>query len=622
MAEESDHKPDRHEENPSAKPLLNQTATEFGPPCLLRADSSGLGNLFSAWYPFLLHTAACVLLFVVVLIWIDDHDFSTGSPESTIRIPDRLFQTEVNGLISFGLVLIRLLGSWCTSLLVWRMIFMLLTKRGMTLKEIAFLDEWHMPMLPGREPRRSLLWTCLAIITTGLLWPRMFAAPLANSSVAWIPSVRLSSEPRPLSVPKVDQGSNWGGMVYDGTRIAVVVNAAALALREPSYAFDRTSIPTRRYFSSNSTQSLKGVATLPLPYFDVSFRWIDASTDDKSAHVGDVSFSDVSNNSWDLRRDGTMAILQDSIWNTTKAEPKKVRIFDGKKTVAIKIATLEANERLPDGSFPTADSRCPLESIPFPVPDVEMADKKFAAGTEDFVGKDCYILAEATIKAGLHSGKDCNVSSASSGAYFATCTVPTGPTELESDWLTELTLDTVSEVLRYVLVLSIDRRGPDTKGVNPWIRGDLEGYMSSMLTLAYHATWSSYLDQLSTSNETISIVTSEDVVKADVDKTKMWGWLAMNLMLSLSAFLVYCAQWVSKAKTVRNTTLVALTTDFSEITHSHAAPGLCNAVELSKEDKKLGRMKLSDVGSDAEVATGMERALSGRCCHRVSFMDT
>jgi hypothetical protein len=203
--------------------------------------------------------------------------------------------------------------------------------------------------------------------------PPTVSAPLANSSIAWIPSTRLSNEENELLIPKVVQNSDWAALRYPVARLAIVVNAASMALRDPHYAFDRTSIPIRRYFSLSSTGNEKGVARLPLPYFDVSFRWIDASDANVSANAGNPNFSDISGNSLDLRADGTIDILRDNEWTPDNSTPTREHVFTGKKIIAMKISTLAQDQRLKDGSFPTANSSCPPESSSIAkFPDVEM----------------------------------------------------------------------------------------------------------------------------------------------------------------------------------------------------------------------------------------------------------
>lgn len=176
--------------------------------CTIRADDSGTWDTLKAWYLFLIHLVTCVLLLITVDQWVDNHNFNTGSPHSLFT--SDLYQTQVTGLISLALVIIRLLAGSCTAHVVWRTIFVLLDKRGITLTELVRLDNYRVPIIPQGGSRAQLLWSCWAATLIVLLWPSGFAAPLANSSVAWIPSARLSDTPTRVSLGAVGQFADWG----------------------------------------------------------------------------------------------------------------------------------------------------------------------------------------------------------------------------------------------------------------------------------------------------------------------------------------------------------------------------------------------------------------------------
>jgi hypothetical protein len=270
-------------------------------------------------------------------------------------------------------------------------------------------------------------------------------------------------------------------------------------------------------------------------------------------------------------------------------------------------------------------TRSAIERWLFPhFPDVEMkAINYFWSDPEQtFSAKDCYLIAEASITAGMHPDTDCNMTSTGSKSRFATCSAHPNEATIDEDWLPTLTLDTISEVIRYLMVLSIDDTRVSTQ--NPWLQyeNDFEAYTTGMLRLAYHSTWSSVVRHLSRSEkETISITPVEDVVLANVDRSKMNAWLAMKLMLTLAAILVYVAQIFSVAKTIRNPTLAVLTMDLSGITHSGVAPGLCNAVELDKQDKKLGRLRWEEVVREDSKHGGHVEPHKAHCRRRVVLED-
>lgn len=96
--------------------------TKISNDCMRRNDDSGLLSWLKAWSLFFLHLVASLVLFVCITRWVDGFDFQTRSPTSIFQIETRLYQTQVNGLLSLALVLVRLLASHCTALVVRRMI--------------------------------------------------------------------------------------------------------------------------------------------------------------------------------------------------------------------------------------------------------------------------------------------------------------------------------------------------------------------------------------------------------------------------------------------------------------------------------------------------------------------
>lgn len=80
---------------------------------------------------------------------------------------------------------------------------------------------------------------------------------------------------------------------------------------------------------------------------------------------------------------------------------------------------------------------------------------------------------------------------------------------------------------------------------------------------------------------------AESAVRAQVNESKLIGWLSMNVTLTILALLVAIAQRTVETKPIRSTALAAMTLDLSEVLNSGRADGLCNAVTLSAADKRL-----------------------------------
>ncbi len=569
--------------------------------CVLCTDDSGKWNTFKAWYLFLIHLGACILLFAIVSQRIDNHTFKTGSPPSLFT-PD-FYQTQVTGLISLALVIIRLLGCSCSALLVWRTIFILLERRLITLKELAHLANYQLPVIPRKGSTFQRLWLCWAMVVVILLWPPGFAAPLANSSVAWIPSTRLLNKPTSGSIEAIGRFADWAALLYEDFRTIAVVNAASMAGKDPVYAFESTQLSLRRYFSSSEKITANSTMNLTLPYFDVRLRWIDAANDNRFQHIGDPKYSDVANLGNLIRINGTVGVTRNDPWDAGAAAPQAAKLFSGTKLVSIKVGVLDSHDKLPDGSSPNENSPCPKSSVVFgKLPDVGQKTIGYFGGGE-WAANDCYLVAEASITAGRYKGTDCVVFPTGAVDYMATCNVTPNPKAVEDDWISGLALDFMSETMKNIVMLNLTR---------PWMHNNLDNYTTGILTLAYHAAWSSLMKSLGNATETTTTRIAESVVRATVDRTRILIWFAMSAMLTVSALLVAVPQNFTITKTVRDTTLAALAMDLTKVTHSDHASKLCNADALTQEDQKLARLKWTD---------NFDRIENHTCRRRVVFAE-
>jgi hypothetical protein len=103
------------------------------------------------------------------------------------------------------------------------------------------------------------------------------------------------------------------------------------------------------------------------------------------------------------------------------------------------------------------------------------------------------------------------------------------------------------DVLKYTVLLDY---------AQPWISNDLNTYVSGMLTLGYHAAWSGLMKHLGNMSEPVAerltFNPSTPVIYASVNRPKLYIWLAMNMTLTISAFLVFLVQTISMSKTVRS----------------------------------------------------------------------
>ncbi|KAI4164068.1 MAG: hypothetical protein LQ342_002304 [Letrouitia transgressa] len=358
-----------------------------------------------------------------------------------------------------------------------------------------------------------------------------------------------------------------------------------MAGKDPAYVFDSTGLPLRRYFYIESLDEdilADSTMNLTLPYFDVDLRWVDAASDSRSQHISESTNAVVSSLDFQVRENGIVSVIRDDTWTPEKAVPQAAQVFSGTKLISIKVNTLNAYSRLSNSPAPTHDLPCPTYSTLFGrLPDVGQFPRPYVVKST-WAANDCYLVAEASIKAGTHRGTDCTVSPVGANNYMTTCNITPNPDTVDADWISGLALDFMSETMKYIAIVNLTRQ---------WMRDNLDDYTTGMLKLSYHAAWSSLVKHLGNASEPATIRAAESVVRAKVNRNRLGVWLAMSAMLTMSALLVAVAQNFSATKTIRDTTFAALAMDLTEVTHGSRASGLCNAVALKKEDRNLPRLK-------------------------------
>ncbi|RYN72638.1 hypothetical protein AA0117_g8521 [Alternaria alternata] len=119
---------------------------------------------------------------------VDGRAFRIATPAYFFQRESGLYQAESTGFVSAALVLLRLVAEIGSSLIIWRLVFLLLGKTGITLVELCRVVDMRLPILSGFGSTQHLYWSLFAVIIVVLVWPSSIAAPLANSSLQWIPS--------------------------------------------------------------------------------------------------------------------------------------------------------------------------------------------------------------------------------------------------------------------------------------------------------------------------------------------------------------------------------------------------------------------------------------------------
>lgn len=592
------------------QPMVKEERDQKSHCCDVRRDDSGFWNACKAWYLIVLHLAMCIILLVCLDKFVDEKDFRIGSGPSSFTVP--LYQSQVTGLISVSLVLIRTLTGVCSTLIAWRIIFVMLNRGDITLGELLCLQNYRLPHFPRRSLGYGFFWSSWAASVIILTWPSGFAAPLVSSAVTWRPGNKLS-KPMRIQTQVLDEvnSHDWAFLFYSDQNSKIIISAASMAGTDPAYAFGPNKMLFRRYFSAVDDIPVGSLIDITMPYFNVDLHWIDGADEIQFQHIGDPEYSDIIHSGINWRGDGSVSILRNITWNKDDAKPKAAEVFSGKRIVSVKVTTLDSQIPLSDGSIARQNMTCPTNSLfRYILPNVTQRETQYYQyHTNDtskkiWLGKDCFIVAEASITAGIYQGNNCIVNPVGKNTYGATCSMQNPRDQVKADWLSSLSIDFMSEIMRNVVMLNT---------TSPWIHNSSAGdYTTSMLHLAYDAAWSSMTISQGKDTDSAFVRLAKPIIRAQLEHSRMYIWLGLCGTLTLSAVLLAWGLKLSSTKTIRDPTLAALSVDLSDIAHGGQANGLCNAVTLSQTDKNLPKLRFAN-------DDGVEE--SDKCRRRVVFAD-
>ena len=133
--------------------------------------------------------------------------------------------------------------------------------------------------------------------------------------------------------------------------------------------------------------------------------------------------------------------------------------------------------------------------------------------------------------------------------------------------------------------------------------GYLEYWTKLLLVQAYSATWTTmslyFADPESSLSSEQKIPVQ--VVRASVSRWRMWLWLGLNALVTLSGLILMSWQATCKRKPVVDPVLAAVMLDPQKLLEEDRT-GLCDATRLAIVDKGVGILKIRRFGDGRKEA--------------------
>ena len=206
--------------------------------CQRRNDDHSFWNRSRNWCILPVHAfLATSFAFILLKVLQGRHFLVTGSEVGNSTCHTfRLYQSDVNTLLSLALVLNRTLaGCWLT-LTGWRMTFITFELTGATLKEAIRMIDYRIP--PLKTSAQNMNKVGSSSFLTATLWmifllplPTQFVAPLLTGAVNWIPGTDFALSNSGVEVTTADPGSGqWANHnEYQNNRFYEVLSASGLS---------------------------------------------------------------------------------------------------------------------------------------------------------------------------------------------------------------------------------------------------------------------------------------------------------------------------------------------------------------------------------------------------------
>lgn len=120
---------------------------------------------------------------------------------------------------------------------------------------------------------------------------------------------------------------------------------------------------------------------------------------------------------------------------------------------------------------------------------------------------------------------------------------------------------------------------------------DIEGYLDKLIRYSYQGTWDMLYRSYEPDTRTLDVHYYESRVRASVSKARVFAWLALSVLLTLSAVILVIGKKVlCERSVVFDGPVAALVTDAREVLEKGGA-GLTNLAYVTKE-KEVGEVQL------------------------------
>ena len=566
----------------------------------VKIEKKTLTWILATW-PLAVHFFLTLLIAAVMCTVVNRHNFSITSrrPEvmqadgSVTRMGYTLLQTDVTTALSFSQTIIRSIGAMWTAPMMWRCIYILLEEEGLSLTDIGWMLKWHLP-----AKLRGTKMTTVVVIAIIILFsiPSNLSSPILTGSITWRPVEYHVSGLIPVEgIAVATDGMNWDFYTKYTSALSTPILQQGAAFADMSWGRDNNSAiaasSMKRVLPSTQNVPIGSILdNVTVPYFIVDeFTW----TPDQSAPAA-----------------FTAAILNSTNPTTFNpfldAEGPYVALLpDGKKfgpsladdapfpnpTIVSKTTSLMVLvDRIFNSTNTTACSHTGTLYFGDVPPELTLYPYFQAATPPDNPSvTNCQTYANITYRAGVATCTECIFSDQTVVEFFYDNDTLPDPLP---DAMTELALTLTPMLGKFMLLGNMTL-------VSPY--NNINNFVTQVVSRSYQMAWTALTNKFQSPSTSVS--SSVEIViqlsEAEVAVWRVYVWLVLNLLLTLTGPLFFFVQGMDRATVIDSQIAVLL------LNPEGVLDGL---------DRDLGNLSmLTDEDSKAVGRLGLEERDGKRC---------
>lgn len=537
----------------------------------------------------LLHLTCCAIISFTVAYVLDGY---LAVPTESARYVDggrfKLKVSDVTTLVSAGLTVVKVLvGIWAGTIL-WNCAFMLLENRpgGLTLPQLNRVFSFYIPPFPRSSTEGLVLLLLLLVL------PQQLIAPLITGAVNWSPSFEFSQILRSTQAGSPEANPTAWFWYYFATvdRRASVRRAAAMT----TIAWDGSA--TDRVHPRHVMNDVPGL-TIPInstlfnvvlpcvqihsitfptaPPPDRLLKLVKDSRDNKEADGTLLSRVEDAPLKYGVNGNAVLFDIDDRPNLHEQLPPKTdsnfvMEVPANYKKSGLLYAVMLAGIPGSDGS-PWTDCKDFKNSSTFGRAPITF--NTTYGGNYQW----CHMYAIVNLTAGIvQSPTSTYVSD-----RVVEADLPSDKLEIKAGpWVKEA-LYLMPDVMSNVAMMN---------STNLYTWNDVEGYLNKVIRYSYQGSWDMLYRSYENDTRKLDVRYYESRVLASVSKARAFAWLALSVLLTLSAFILVVGKTaLCKRSVVFDGPVAALVTDAAEV--------LERGTELTKlayvrKEKNVGEVQL------------------------------